>query len=124
MPEHLTRFIQQCRALGLGFALDDFGSGYSSLQLLLHYPADLVKLDRSLIQEATSSKEKFDFLMSIVYACRRFGKLICIEGVETLGEFQLIQQTGCDFIQGFYFYRPMKVSELCQILSSTPTEPI
>ena len=123
MPEHLTRFIQQCKELGISFALDDFGSGYSGLQLLLHYPADLIKLDRSLIQEVTTSKEKFDFLMSIVYACRRFGKSICVEGVETQDEFQLIQQTACDFIQGFYLYRPMEVGALCEMLASAPPTP-
>lgn len=111
MPDHLEHFITQCQEMGITFALDDFGNAYSSLQLLLRYPASLIKLDRMLMCEVTSSKEKMDFIMSVIYACHRFGKQVCVEGVETAEEFAAIQKTGCDFIQGFYFYRPMELED-------------
>ena len=116
MPEHLQDFVHQCKSLGITFALDDFGNAYSSLQLLLQYPADLIKLDRTLMQEITSSKEKMDFIMSIIYACHRFGKKVCVEGVEKKEELDIVRQTECDYIQGFYFYKPMELKRIYQVL--------
>lgn len=121
MPEHLAHFFHQCRKMGLSLALDDFGTGYSSLQRLFQYPADLVKLDRGLMQELTSSKKKLDFMVSIIYACHRFGKRVCVEGVETADELELVRQAGCDFVQGFYFYRPLEEDALHRVLESQPT---
>ena len=100
------------------FVLDDFGTAYSSLHMLLQYPADLIKLDRTLMCELTSSPEKLNFMMSIIYACHRFGKKVCVEGVETQEELQIVRQTECDFIQGFYFYKPLELPDFYRILRS------
>ena len=116
MPDYLERFVRQCHKVGIRFALDDFGNAYSFLQLLLQYPADLVKLDRSLMQEITLSEEKQNFMQSIIYACHKFGKQVCIEGVETKEELQVVRQMHCDFIQGFYFYRPTELQDLYPLL--------
>lgn len=124
MPEHLQRFIRQCKKIGIRFALDDFGSAYSGLQLLLQYPADLIKLDRTLMREITTSKEKMRFIMSVVYACHQFGKEVCVEGVETKEELDIVRQTECDFIQGFYFYKPLEWEEMRQVLESQKKEDI
>ena len=124
MPEHLQRFIRQCKQIGIRFALDDFGSAYSGLQLLLQYPADLIKLDRTLMGEITTSKEKMRFIMSVVYACHQFGKEVCVEGVETKEELDIVRQTECDFIQGFYFYKPLEWEEMRQVLESQKKEDI
>lgn len=124
MPEHLQRFIRQCKQIGIRFALDDFGSAYSGLQLLLQYPADLIKLDRTLMREITTSKEKMRFIMSVVYACHQFGKAVCVEGVETKEELDIVRQTECDFIQGFYFYKPLEWEEMRQVLESQKKEDI
>ena len=112
MPDHLQQFVQQCKQIGVRFALDDFGSAYSGLQMLLRYPADLIKLDRTLMQEVTSSKEKQRFIKSLVYACHQFKRRVCMEGVETREELDVIRKTDCDFIQGFYFYKPMSWDDL------------
>lgn len=103
IPELLGNFIKQCKDMGIHFALDDFGSAYSSLQLLLQYPADLIKLDRALMCEIASSKEKLDFIMSIIYACHRFGKKVCVEGVETKEELDKIPGNGKRFYPGILF---------------------
>lgn len=116
MPEMLDVFIGECRDLGIGFALDDFGSAYSSLQLLLEYPAEVIKLDREMTKNITSSPDKMNFIMSIIYACHKFGKKICVEGVENEKELEIVRQTGCDFIQGFYFYRPLEKEKLPEVL--------
>ena len=116
MPDYLERFVLRCRGIGIRFALDDFGNAYSFLQLLLQYPADLVKLDRSLMQEITASEEKQSFMQSIVYACHKFGKQVCVEGVETEEELAIVREMKCDFVQGFYFYRPTDLEALYPML--------
>ena len=116
MPSHLERFVSQCQQAGILFAIDDFGSAYSGLQLLLKYPADVIKLDRNLLCEIKSSEQKKNFLMSIVYACHRFGKKVCMEGVETVEELRITCQSGCDYVQGFYFYKPMDLEALLPVL--------
>lgn len=123
MPDHLEKFIERCREIGLSFALDDFGNAYSSLQLLLDYPADLVKLDRTLMRKAVSSKKRRDFIMSIVYACHRFGKRVCMEGVENEEELEAARKMGADFIQGYYFYRPLELDAFFRLIRGHKADP-
>lgn len=115
-PEKLRHFVQECQKMNIRIALDDFGNGYSSLGLLLKYPANLVKLDRSLLMEMSQSEDNQKFIGSIVYACHQFGKKVCMEGVETEEQNAMIQACGCDLIQGYYHYRPMEVEDMCQLL--------
>ena len=121
-PERLLRFVQVCNRNGIRIALDDFGSGYSSFRMLLQYPSDIIKLDRSLLREMTESDDKMNFISSMVYACHRFGKQVCMEGVETAEQNTLIQESGCDMIQGYYYYRPMEVDQIYQLLSVQPPQ--
>ncbi len=118
-PDKLLHFMDICKKNQIRIALDDFGSGYSSLRMLLQYPSDVIKLDRTLLAEMTESNEKINFISSIVYACHRFGKSVCMEEVETEEQFTLIRKTGCDFIQGFYCYRPMELETLYQLLADS-----
>ena len=121
-PEHLIHFVNTCRAMGMGIALDDFGSGYSSLRMLLQYPSSMIKLDRSLLGEMTESADKMNFISSIVYACHRFGKKVCMEGVETVVQNSLIKESGCDMIQGYFYYRPMEVEDMYCLVSQSGEE--
>ena len=68
----------------------------------------------------TESEDKMNFISSIVYACHRFGKKVCMEGVETSSQDNLIKECGCDMIQGYYYYRPMEVDDVCRLVSAPP----
>lgn len=116
LPKQLEQFIEQCKGLGLSFALDDFGSGYSGVQRLLQYPVDLVKFDRALVGEMSTSQQKLDFIVSTIHTCHEFKKKVCMEGVERKEEWDLIRKTECDFIQGYYFYHPLELDEFYQVL--------
>ncbi len=118
-PEKLSHFVECCTNLGIRVALDDFGNGYSSLGLLLKYPTSIIKLDRSLLMEMTTSVDKLNFISSIVYACHRFGKKVCMEGVETQEQDALIKQAKCDMIQGYYYYRPLELEDVYALLISS-----
>lgn len=108
-PQKLSDFFNSCVHLGLQVALDDFGSGYSSLGMLLKYPTDIVKLDKSLLNEMSTSEDKQKFINSIVYACHMFGKTVCAEGVETQTELELMRSAECDSIQGYYYSKPLEL---------------
>lgn len=112
MPMRLKNFVAACQEMGMRFALDDFGNGFSSLQMLFKYPVNVVKLDRTLMNEITHSHENMDFIMSIIYACHRAGKEVCVEGVETDNELLAVRRTDCDMIQGYYFYKPLELAVL------------
>ncbi len=115
-PIKVRQFVENCKKLGIEVAIDDFGDGYSSLAFLIKYPAGIVKLDRSLINEMGSSEDNINFITSIVYACHKFGKKVCAEGVETQEEFEIIRDSGCDMIQGYYFYKPLELPDFYRVL--------
>ena len=88
-------------------ALDDFGTGYSSINMLLKYPFRIIKLARELIVESTASVENRNFINAIVSICQQNGKKICAEGVETVEQYETVTDIGADYIQGFYYSRPL-----------------
>ncbi len=116
--DKLEHFIEACNKMNIKIALDDFGSGYSSFRMLLQYSFYLIKLDRSLLSEMSVSEEKKNFISGIVYSCHKFGKKVCMEGVETQLQNEIIKEAGCDVIQGYYYFRPMELFNLYQLLSS------
>ena len=115
-PAKVRQFVENCRQLGIRVAIDDFGDGYASLAFLIKYPAAVVKLDRSLINEMASSEDNINFISSIIYACHKFGKKVCAEGVETGEELEILKSSGCDLIQGYYFYKPLELNDFYEIL--------
>lgn len=115
-PKKVYEFLKSCRRLGIHVAIDDFGNAYSSLAFLLKYPAEIVKLDRSLIHEMATSEGNINFMTSIVFACHQFGKKVCAEGVETKEKLLMVVGAGCDIVQGYFFYEPMELSEFYSIL--------
>ena len=120
-PEKLTDFVNECQKLGIRIALDDFGSGYSSLRMLLQYPFSIIKLDRSLVMEVTKSETKMNFLRNIVFTFHQLDKIVCVEGVERADENEIILNTGCDMIQGYYYYHPMELGDIYQLVSHINT---
>lgn len=117
-PVKLMEFIESCKQMGMRMALDDFGVGYSSLEMLVKYPANIVKLDRSLMKKMSDSDDITDFITTLVYACHKFGKLVCVEGVESLEELKIVTDAGCDIIQGYYFYKPLEITEVYSLFIS------
>lgn len=114
VPEYLQHLVKECTDMGMQLALDDFGKGYSTLQMLLRYPVGLVKLDREIVREITHSKTSRELVRSIVYACHRVDKKVCVEGVETEEELNTVRSMKADYVQGYYYCRPMRPEELLE----------
>lgn len=116
-PQKLQAFFKKCKQMGIRIALDDFGKGYSSLSLLLKYPTQVVKLDRSILNEMSNSEDNQKFIASVVYACHAFGKKVCAEGVETQGELDIMRNAECDLIQGYYYSKPLELDDFYRLIA-------
>ena len=123
--EALDRIVEttgRLRALGFAVEMDDFGSGYSSLNILSKLPVDILKLDMKFLQseiKETANEGILQFIMSLA----RYMKLgVVAEGVETEEQFHFLQEIGCDCVQGYYFARPMPVNEFEVLMENALTE--
>lgn len=111
----LQRILIICNELrkrGIKIAMDDFGTGYSSLSNMRDMPIDIIKIDRSFIQNITSDPYSYSFIRLISDLGHSMDKLICIEGVETAEQLSYCKETQADIVQGFYYYKPMPSNEL------------
>lgn len=114
--EQSEKFINFCIENGIKIALDDFGSGYSSFKMLLQYPLNIIKLDCVYLKKWVDQKDKLNLISSIVYTCHKFGKSVCTEGVEEEILDKVVKEAGCDMAQGYYYYEPMSIEEIYELL--------
>lgn len=115
--ENLWQAVRKFQAAGIGLCLDDFGSGYANLDMVLRLPFTAVKIDRSLVLEICSNEQSATFYQSIVLMMRNMGFLVISEGVEKEQEVELLRKWGVNMIQGFYFSRPLPEAELLKLLA-------
>jgi diguanylate cyclase (GGDEF)-like protein len=113
--------MHRLREMGIGFAMDDFGTGFSSLSSLRSFPFDRVKIDRSFLREAETRNEDMAIIESVAALCWRLGIGCLAEGVETEGQLALLARVGCDEAQGYLLGRPVPQAELLR-LASRPLE--
>jgi len=106
------RVLRDLSAIGLRMAMDDFGTGYSSLAQLARLPVDVLKIDRSFIRDIATSGESRAVVEAVIGLGRALGLKLVAEGVETAAQRLELCGYGCDFIQGYYFYRPMPAADL------------
>ena len=99
--------LSSLKERGVKVALDDFGTGYSSLSNLIDYNADILKIDRSFVQNITSDKHQQILTQSLITIAQGLGMEVIAEGVEELAQIQQLAEYGCNLIQGFY-YSPAK----------------
>lgn len=105
-PEAVIEALGKLKELGFSIELDDFGAGYSSLVSLNMLPLDVMKLDMSMIRQATELDD-FRIVESMIKLAQLLGLKTVVEGVETAEEAERITGMGCDFIQGYYYSRPL-----------------
>jgi diguanylate cyclase (GGDEF)-like protein len=107
--------LKKIRELGLSVSLDDFGTGYSSLIYLQTLPLDILKIDRAFICKSVESKESQAIIKTIITLAQGLGMKTVAEGVETKEELDLLTSYGCDYIQGFYLYRPLDFGKIIEV---------
>jgi diguanylate cyclase (GGDEF)-like protein/PAS domain S-box-containing protein len=123
-PERAMETLNQLRAIGVRFALDDFGSGYSSLSYLHRLPLEEVKIDQSFIRELSSADASGSTIVgATVDLGHRLGFAVVAEGVESRDEWDRLISLGCDIVQGFHIARPMPIADVLRwldLLRATP----
>ena len=111
--------IHKFREAGFKLYLDDFGSGYSSLQVLEGTSFDVVKLDMSLLREVESNERARVIVADAISMVKRLNLQTLCEGVETEEQFLFLKAVGCEKVQGYYFSKPMRHEEIMEHLDET-----
>ena len=106
-PSQIIETVDELRKLGFVIEMDDFGTGYSSLNMLNQMKLDILKLDMKFIQSETAKPVDQDILQFIVGLARWMNLSVVAEGVETREQLERLREIGCDYVQGYFFAKPM-----------------
>ena len=115
-PGQLIETVRGLRERGFVIEMDDFGSGYSSLNMLTNLPIDMLKLDMQFIRNETARPENQGILRFIIEIARWLKLSVVAEGVETKEQFERLKKIGCDYVQGYYFSKPMPAEEFEKLI--------
>lgn len=114
--------MKQLKLLGVKIALDDFGSGYSSLSFLRRFPFDTLKIDRDFVSVDSQSKESRAILRTIVDLGKALGMTVLAEGVETAEQLLFLKEIGCESMQGYFIARPAPVQDCLRTIRNMDIE--
>ena len=109
--EQVIEIINRLKEIGVMLAMDDFGSGYSSLNVLKDVPFDVLKIDREFFSESNTSFTSILILEKIIEMSKAMGIRVVCEGVETTEQIDILRDIGCDLVQGYYYGRPMPIDD-------------
>jgi len=104
------------KKLGVGIALDDFGTGYTSFSYLKKFPADILKIDKTLVDYVLVNNEDQRIIKAMIELGHNLGMKIVVEGIENERMFDMIASYGCDYMQGYFFAKPLPVFEFQKLL--------
>jgi len=112
----LSKVIKQLKDDGYLFSMDDYGTGYSNVSAVFSLNLDVVKIDKSILWGAEKSKMGMIILENTIRMIRQMEKKILVEGVETKEQIELLRKLGVDYLQGFYFSKPIPKDEFIQLI--------
>lgn len=115
-PETVVRVFARLSEVGVKIAIDDFGSGYSSLKYLKDFQIDTLKIDRSFISNMLSSEKDASIVKTVINLAHALGYRALAEGVESEEELEFLKSLGCDEFQGYYYSRPIPAEEFEALL--------
>jgi len=110
------KYFLALKKLGVGISLDDFGTGYTSFGYLKKFPADNVKIDKSLVDYILTNEEDQRIVKAIIELAHTLGMKIVVEGIENQKMVELIASYGCDYMQGYHFSKPLPVFEFQKLI--------
>lgn len=105
----VKKIVDDFKSCGMKVALDDFGFAYSSLGVLKSLDVDTIKLDQSFLKDTTIKSEKI--IKSVIRLAHSLGMVVVAEGVEDKAQVDMLYQSGCDYIQGYYYSKPLSIEE-------------
>ena len=104
--------LNRLKEIGITLSIDDFGTGYSSMSYLKRFPLDTLKIDRSFVTDIPGDVSGAAITRAIITLAKSLGLTTIAEGVEKQDQLSFLRENGCDFIQGYYFSRPLPVKEV------------
>lgn len=114
--EDLINTIKQLRALGITISLDDFGTGYSSLNYLKTFPVDVLKIDRAFVRNIVPEKSGIAMISAMISLAHALNLQVVAEGVEEEAELNVLREHGCEYVQGYYFSKPLSVGDFTRFI--------
>ena len=117
--EYAKQKIHELKAFGLRFAIDDFGTGHSSLAYLKELPVDVIKIDKSFVENIQHDEGDAMIVKSVVIIGHTFDLEVLAEGIEDAETLAYLKEIGCDIYQGYYGYKPMEITKLFAIAKHT-----
>ena len=117
ISEVMLENVNELISMGYSFALDDYGIGYSSIQRVNHLPLKLIKIDKSMLDEISSTNGRM-ILEHTVRMMQSINKQLVVEGAETADEVDVLERMDCDYIQGFYFSKPLPETLFLQFIEA------
>ena len=115
-PTQIISTVEELRRLGFVIEMDDFGSGYSSLNMLSQMKLDILKLDMKFIQNEMEKLTEQSILNDVISMAHRMRLRVVAEGVETREQAYRLQTVGCDYAQGYFFAKPMPAAEFEELI--------
>ncbi len=112
----LSSVVSELKSAGFKFSMDDYGTGYSNMQSIFSLDFDIVKIDKSILWNAEHSEMGKIILENSVRMIRQMNRQILVEGVETLEQIKLLTRLSVDYLQGYYFSRPIPRSEFVELI--------
>ena len=122
-PDRLLNTVRALRERGFVVEMDDFGSGYSSLNMLTEMTLDILKLDMKFVRNETAKPVYESILPNIMELAHRKKLSVVAEGTETRDQVDRLRAAGCDYAQGYFFAKPMPAAEFTALLGQVPTQP-
>ncbi len=113
--------LKQLHDLGVKISIDDFGTGNSSLDHLRKLPLDILKIDQSFIKDIGIDAQDEEIIRVVMAIAQTMGLQVVAEGAETLEQIQFLQEVQCDFIQGYFFSRPVPPAKISRLLAKPET---
>ena len=108
--------ITRLEEMGFEIEMDDFGSGYSSLNMLSSMPVNVLKMDMQLIRNIESNETDRKLVTLVLEIAKHLKLTVVAEGVENEKQLHILQNAGCDLVQGFYFSRPLPPEEFEELI--------
>ena len=116
----MIEVIRRLRSMGIRISLDDFGTGYSALNYLARMPVDALKIDRSFIKMIGKNEDSQKVIEMIQTLANHLGLVVIAEGVEEKQQISFLRSIHCEFVQGYFYGKPLDAQSAAHLLESKP----
>lgn len=117
----LKKITSELHRIGFILSMDDFGSGYSSLNVLKDLPFDVLKLDKAFFEESSDSSRGRNIIKSVISMAKDLNMKIISEGIEEYRQIEFLKQAGCDMVQGYYYGKPIPIDDFEKMVFENKT---